>query len=84
MSHTHCLVLSFMERGMKMVRVLTSKTIVYGKNKVSFQELAGLSTDTKPTDGLATGSSFLEVDTSDVYFYDEVGQTWHKAGENDG
>ena len=73
-----------MERGMKMVRVLSNKTIVYGKNKVSFQELAGLHDDPKPTEGLATGSSFLEVDTSDVYFYDEVGQTWYKAGDNDG
>ena len=32
---------------------------------------AGLSTDTKPTDGIVTGSDFTEVDTGDVYFFDE-------------
>ena len=29
---------------------------------------AGLSTDTKPTENLATGSFFLEVDTSKAFF----------------
>lgn len=33
--------------------------------------------------GLATGSTFLEVDTSDVYFYDEVSETWIKAGDSE-
>ena len=33
---------------------------------------AGLSTDTKPTTDLATGSFFLEVDTSKAFFFDEV------------
>ena len=41
---------------------------------------AGLSTDTKPTTGLATGSFFLEVDTSKAYFYDEVSGEWIEAG----
>ena len=27
---------------------------------------------------LATGSLFLEVDTGDVYAWDETGSTWHK------
>lgn len=37
---------------------------------------AGLSTDTKPT-GVVTGSDFTEVDTGDVYFFDE-GSGWVK------
>ena len=41
---------------------------------------AGLSTDTKPTDNLATGSFFYEVDTSKAYFFDEAGETWIEAG----
>ena len=48
--------------------------------------LAGLSTDTKPIDvNFATGSDFLEVDTTDVYFYDETtdGGKWWKAGGSD-
>ena len=43
---------------------------------VNYVEAAGLSTDTKPTDGIATGSLFLEVDTGDVYAFDEDGGTW--------
>lgn len=42
--------------------------------------LAGLSTDTKPIDvNFATGSDFLEVDTANVYLYDEVTDSgkWH-------
>lgn len=41
---------------------------------------AGLSTDTKPTENLATGSFFLEVDTSKAYFFDEVSGNWIEAG----
>lgn len=32
---------------------------------------AGLSTDDKPTAGIATGSDFTEVDTGKVFFFDE-------------
>lgn len=47
---------------------------------INYVELAGLSTDTKP-DGIATGSLFLEVDTGDVYAYDETGVEWDKIAE---
>lgn len=44
-----------------------------------YYEMSGLSTDTKPTkDQMVTGCLFLEVDTGDVYAYDEVGEEWHK------
>lgn len=39
---------------------------------------AGLSTDDKPTAGIATGSDFTEVDTGDVYFFNEVSGSWVK------
>lgn len=44
-------------------------------------EFKGLSTDTKPTleyEGLEikNGSSFFEMDTQDVYFYDGSTNTW--------
>lgn len=32
--------------------------------------------DTKPTDRIATGSNIIEVDTGDVYFFDEETNTW--------
>ena len=43
-------------------------------------EAAGLSTDTKPSEDLVTGSLFLEVDTGKVYAYDEVSGTWNQIG----
>ena len=44
-------------------------------NREVYQEIAGTSSESKPT-GLATGSTFLEVDTGDVYIYDEASGTW--------
>ena len=44
-----------------------------------YSEMFGLSTDTKPTDGLITGSKFTEVDTGDVYLFDEESDTWTKV-----
>lgn len=44
-----------------------------------YVEIACLSTDTKPTGGIVTGSLALEVDTGDVYAYDETSTgTWTK------
>ena len=44
-------------------------------------DIRGLSTDTKPTEtfqgeAIGNGSSFLEIDTKDVKFYDEDSHTW--------
>lgn len=45
----------------------------------NYVEMACLSTDTKPTGGMVTGSLALEVDTGDVYAYDETSSgTWNK------
>ena len=44
-----------------------------------YKEMFGLSTDTKPTDGLITGCKFTEVDTGDVYLFDEIAETWAKV-----
>lgn len=40
------------------------------------------STDSKKT-GFATGSVCTEVDTGDVYLYEEEAATWHKVGGDD-
>lgn len=58
-----------------MVRVIDMRVLA---GSVNYQRLAGLSRDDKPTAGIATGSEFLEVDTGDVYAFDEVGGTWAK------
>lgn len=42
-------------------------------------DLRGLSSDTKPThDQVPNGSTFVEMDTGDVYMYDANGKTWLK------
>ena len=51
-----------------MVRVLYERLITGSKKYI---EAAGLSTDSKPTDGIVTGSLFLEVNTGDVYAFEE-------------
>lgn len=61
-----------------MVREIKIEPITYGENGVKYYEFAGLHLDTKPKDGVATGSLFREVDTGDLYAYDEEGEEWNK------
>lgn len=47
-------------------------------NELSFK---GLSTDTKPTVNynslkITNGSTFFQMDTQEVYFYDEATESW--------
>ena len=66
-----------------MVRILVERT--FDKTK-KYIEAYGLSTDTKPTANLVTGSFFMEVDTGKSYLFDEVtgDGTWHEVGGSDG
>lgn len=49
------------------------------------EKMFGLSTDTKPTEGLITGSKFIETDAGDVYLLEEgENAEWHKASEGPG
>lgn len=41
-------------------------------------EAAGLSTDTKPTRNISTGSLATEQNTGDVYMYEESSAQWKK------
>ena len=65
-----------------MVRVKVAEFLPDGSGK-KHVELAGLSTDAKPKKKVyATGSFFFEVDTGDLYAYDETGDgTWNKVAE---
>ena len=64
-----------------MVRILNAQRVAGGE---MCYEFAWTSNDTKPVkDDIATGSSFMEVDTGDVFFYNEdaaAGEEWVKAG----
>ena len=54
-----------------MIRANYAHDVVTGV--VKYFEFAGLSTDTKPTDGVSTGSLFHEIDTKKVYAFNEAG-----------
>ena len=56
-----------------MVRKVEDYVFNDGKHYV---KAYGLSTDSKPTDGIITGSSFNEVDTGKRFLFDEVSGTW--------
>ena len=60
-----------------MIRKLVDR---YFDETKKYTEMFGLSTDEKPVTGLVTGSKFTEVDTGDVYLFDETGNgTWTKV-----
>lgn len=60
-----------------MIRALVAKPFVEGG---TYYEFVGLSTDSKPKAGVITGSQFREVNTGDLYLYDESSTgTWHKC-----
>lgn len=50
------------------------------EGRIIYCELRGLSTDTKPTmlgtDKVGNGSMFFTIDTQEMFFYDEVSETW--------
>ena len=56
-----------------MVRIINGYTLQEG---VMFIEAVGLSSDTKPTEGIATGSKFTEIDTVAVFLFDEESGMW--------
>ena len=48
----------------------------YAGNEKSYIEAACLSTDDKPTDGIANGSVCLEMNTGKVFVFNEAGNAW--------
>ena len=57
-----------------MIRQINGKIV----GDANIVEIACLHDDTKPTEGIATGSLALEVDTGDIYAFDEVSGDWNK------
>ena len=49
-----------------------------GKLRGYTVEYRGLSTDAKPTEDVINGSSFIEIDTGDVYMFDAVAGDWNQ------
>ena len=52
-----------------------NKAIYYGQNKVLIEAVC-LSTDSKPTTGIANGSMCLEMNTGKIYVFNEAGSAW--------
>lgn len=60
-----------------MIRAIVERAFTPEKNYV---ELFGLSTDSKPTTGIVTGSVFVEVDTVKAYLFNETASAWVEVG----
>ena len=56
--------------------MFTNKKSIYVGNEKCLVESACLSTDNKPTTGIANGSMCLEMDTGKIYAYNEAGSAW--------
>ena len=56
-----------------MIRATVERVFTADKKYV---ELFGLSTDSKPTTGIVTGSVFVEVDTGKAYLFNETASAW--------
>ena len=58
------------------MRTLFTKAVGTNGDEVStYKEIAGTSSEAKPTD-VAMGSMFLEVDTGDLYIFNETSSQW--------
>ena len=64
-----------------MIREIVHRTFADGK---AYSEFAGISTDTKPTTGIITGSKFTEVDTGIEYLFDESFGGWQAQNTGNG
>lgn len=60
---------------------LDNESVPKGGGRYAF-DISGLSTDTKPTETfgnrgkIANGSTFFEMDTQKLFFYDEAHESW--------
>lgn len=52
-----------------------SKAIYYGQDKVLIEAVC-LSTDSKPTTGIANGSICIEMNTGKIFMFNEAGSAW--------
>lgn len=66
----------------KFIKEVTMITRI--KTNGDINRYCGLSTDTKPTTDVPNGSTFYEIDTSDLYMYDLENGTWVKQARGCG
>lgn len=51
---------------------------IFDGQDLHYAEIAGPSSETKPTTGIVDGSTFLETDTGVLYVFNETGAAWVK------
>ena len=56
--------------------MFTNKKSVYVGNEKCLVESACLSTDSKPTTGIANGSICIEMNTGKIFMFNEAGSAW--------
>lgn len=59
--------------------MFTNTKAGYVRDGKVLTESACLSTDTKPTTGIANGSCLIEMDTGNIYMFNEAAGTWVKV-----
>lgn len=57
------------------------KRVWYDEEERYIYEFRGLSTDEKPEPKKGNGSTFFEIDTGDLYCFDEENGQWIQVGE---
>ena len=64
------------------MRTLEARLLGYDSDgsPINYKKIAGLSTETKPTTGLCTGSEFLEIDTGKTNYF--IGRLSPKSNSN--
>ena len=62
-----------------MVRLVTITSFF---DSAQLVEGYALENDTKPTDGIATGSKITEIDTGKTYIFDEAAGSWSEFPPN--
>lgn len=64
------------------IHTIENTRIMPTEDRISV-ELRGLSTDEKPTEvankKVDNGSTFIEIDTGKIYFYDLENEQWNEA-----
>lgn len=60
------------------MRILVDQVVGTPNGQKHYYELACLSTETKPTTDVAMGSKAVEVNTGDVYLFNETSGAWVK------
>ena len=60
------------------MRILVDIPVGTPGNQKHYYEMAGLSSETKPVEGVAMGSKAVEVDTGDIYLFNETAHEWTK------